>query len=250
MHLEDERRPRPGRRGVVRQRRPVRGAYLTKPGAGGDEQVGQPEAVADLDQLTPADHDLLGVRAPQRGGREDQGGRVVVDHRDRLGGRNRPGQGVERTRAAAGADPGGQVELHVAGARRRHDGVHRGGGQRRAAQVRVHQHPGRVDHRGQRGGPRGQLGDGRVGDLLGGDLPVPGLLLGAAYRRLDQGAAQPAFGLREARIGQQQVRARHVAPAIHVANDTPAEAEYRALLRVGGGLYKPATTKDRYSLRK
>ena len=250
MHLEDERRPRPGRRGVVRQRRPVRGAYLTKPGAGGDEQVGQPEAVADLDQLTPADHDLLGVRAPQRGGREDQGGRVVVDHRDRLGGRNRPGQGVERTRAAAGADPGGQVELHVAGARRRHDGVHRGGGQRRAAQVGVHQHPGRVDHRGQRGGPRGQLGDGRVGDLLGGDLPVPGLLLGAAYRRLDQrrgpacvrpprGADRPAAGPCAARCACYPRRERY-----------PAEAEYSALLRVGGGQYKPATTKDRYSLRK
>jgi hypothetical protein len=61
------------------------------------------------------------------------------------------------------------------------------------------------------------------------------LLLGAAYRGLDQGAAQPAFGLRQARIGQQQVSARHVAPAIHVANDTSAAAEYSVILRVGAG---------------
>ena len=239
VHLEDERGPRPGRLGVVRERRPVSGAHLAQPGAGGGEQVGQPEAVADLDQLASADHDLARLAAGQRGGREDQRGRVVVDHRDRLGGGYGPGQGVERARAAPGADPRGQVELHVAVPCRRHDGVHRRGRQRRPSQVRVHQHPRRVEHRGQRGSPGGQFGHGRVGDLLRGDLLVPGPLLGAAHRRLDQVAAQPAFGLRQAGIGQQQVRARHVAPAIHVANDTPAASEYCALPRVGGGQYRP-----------
>ena len=133
-----------------------------------------------------------------------------------------------RARRGAGA-------LDVAVARGRHDRVHRGGGQRRAAQVGVHQHPGRVDHRGHGRGPGGQFGHGRVGDLLRGDLPVPRPLLGAAHRRLDQGAAERAFGLYQAGIGQQQIRARHAPPFVHVANDTRAAPEYRVLRRVGAG---------------
>ena len=234
VHLEDERGPRPGRVGVIRGRRPVGGAHLAQPGAGHLEQVGQPEAVADLDQLAPADDDLVDVRAGQRGGRQHQGGRVVVDHGHRLGGGDGPGQGVERSGTAPGAHPQGEVELHVTVAGRRHDRIHGRGGQRRPSQVGVHEHPGRVDYRGQRGGTGGKFGHGRVRDLLRGDLPLSGPLLGPAHRRLDQRPAQPAFGVRQARIGQQQVGARHAAPIrgvrgvvppeeqrIHVANDTP-----------------------------
>ena len=221
MHLEDESSPRPGCVGVIRDRGPVGGAHLAQPGAGRGEQVGQPEAVADLDQLAPADYDLVGVRAGQRGGREHQGGCVVVDHGHRLGRGDGPGQGVESPRAAPGAHPRGEVELHVTVAGCRHDCVDGRRGQRRPSQIGVHEHPSRVDHRGQRGGTDGEFGHRRVRNLLWGELPVPGPLLGSAYRRLDQRPAQPAFGVRQAGIGQQQIGARHPAPGIHVANDTP-----------------------------
>jgi hypothetical protein len=61
VHLEDERGPRSYRVGVIRDGRPVGRAHLAQPCTGGGQQVRQPEAVADLDELAPADHDLRGV---------------------------------------------------------------------------------------------------------------------------------------------------------------------------------------------
>jgi len=55
------------------------------------------------------------------------------------------------------------------------------------------------------------------------------------HGRLDQAPAQPALGSRQAGIGQQHVRSRHLAPVFHVANDTSAKPEYSVPPRVGGG---------------
>jgi len=104
--------------------RAVGRAHLAQPRAGAGQQVGQPEAVADLDELPPAHHDLGGFRAGQSRRGQDQGGGVVVDHGHRLGVRNGAGQGVKRAGAAAGPHARGQVELDVAAARGRGDRVH------------------------------------------------------------------------------------------------------------------------------
>jgi hypothetical protein len=61
----------------------VRRPDLDQPGAGPGEDVRDPEAVADLDQLATRDQHLASVR--ECGEREQDGGRVVVDHERRLG---------------------------------------------------------------------------------------------------------------------------------------------------------------------
>ena len=61
----------------------VRGADLDQPGARAGEHFGNPEAVADLDQLASRDHHIAAFR--ERGEREQHGGRVVVDDERSLG---------------------------------------------------------------------------------------------------------------------------------------------------------------------
>ncbi len=88
VDLEDHRRVGRDRLLVVGHGRAVGGADLGEPRAGGGEQVGETEPVADLDQLAPADDDL--PARGQRGGGQDEGGGVVVDHAGRLRVRARP----------------------------------------------------------------------------------------------------------------------------------------------------------------
>ncbi len=88
MHLEHGRGVRADRCGVVGARDPVRGADLAQPGAAGRDEVGEPEAVADLDHLAAADDDLA-TRA-DRGRGEHQRGGAVVDRERRLGRRAPP----------------------------------------------------------------------------------------------------------------------------------------------------------------
>ena len=76
MHLEDATGVRTDCGGVVGQVRAVGGADLPQPGAGGGDQVRQPEPVADLDHLAAADHHLATGGERRRG--EDQGCGPVV----------------------------------------------------------------------------------------------------------------------------------------------------------------------------
>ena len=85
---------------------------------------GMPEAVADLDQLAAADHDLL-ARGEGHGGEQQRGGVVVDDVHTARGG-YRAGQRGQRTATAAGAAAGLQVELDVGGAAGRDHRVDRG----------------------------------------------------------------------------------------------------------------------------
>src|SRR6202041_1329499 len=114
VDLEDQRRVLGDRLLVVGHAGAVGGADLGQPRAGGGEQVGEAEPVADLDQLAPADDDLPARR--QDGGGEDEGGGVVVDHAGRLRVRDgRPQRTDRAVTALPGPGPGGQVELDVAG---------------------------------------------------------------------------------------------------------------------------------------
>ena len=186
VDLEDERGVRADGVGVVgaastrfvvptsRSRAPVDG-----------EQVGDAEAVADLDQLAAGDDDL--APGGQRGGDEDERGGAVVDHvRGARGGdgaraarrrrldRGRRGAPVARSSSTS------HVPAATSSARRA------AGGQRRAAEVGVQQHAGGVEHRPQGGGGVGQLVEDGVDDGLRRDLAAPDPLLRAADRLLDQ----------------------------------------------------------------
>ena len=76
---------RAGRALVVGGARAVRRPDLDEPRAGAREHVGNPEAVADLDQLAARDEHLAALG--ERGEREQHGGRVVVHDERRLGAR-------------------------------------------------------------------------------------------------------------------------------------------------------------------
>ncbi len=201
------------------QRGAVGGAHLADPGAGGLQQVGKPESVADLDQLAAADDDL--APGGQRRGRQDQRGGVVVDHVHRPGRRNRPRESVKRASAAAAAPARVQVEFHVRAARRGPHRLTRCRRQRCPAEIGVHQNAGRVDHRGQgRGGRRQRRGRG-AGDARRADGPGPGQLLGAGDRLLDQRRAEQLPGRDQARVGEHDVSSRHVTARVHSRDPTP-----------------------------
>ena len=147
MDAQDERGPVVDGGGIVGDARPVRGADLPELRPRLAQDVGNAEAAADLDELAPGDDGFPPVR--QRGEDEEDRRGVVVDHRRR-----------RRTRHL-GQEPGGMgvtgaapalrevvLQVRVAGRQRRHPRRRRrreGG----ASEVGVHDHPGRVDHRGE-----------------------------------------------------------------------------------------------------
>ena len=193
MHLEQAAGVRSDGARVVLQPSAVGGADLAQPSPGRRNEVGQPEAGADLDQLTPADDHL--ATGGERGGGQYQRGRAVVDHQRVLGVR----AGGEQC-GASGVPPsgplaGGQVELHVDVAGRgdqRVDGCSR---QRCPTQVGVHHHPGRVQHRAQRRrAPVGQLCPQDPLDVCGRQVAAPGPFLQVTDDGPNDPVAQPLAG--------------------------------------------------------
>ena len=93
VDAQEKRRLRADRVLVVGGARAVRRPDLDEPRARAREDVGDPEAVADLDQLAAGDDDLASLR--ERGEREQHRAGVVVDDERRL----RAGQPAEDRRA-------------------------------------------------------------------------------------------------------------------------------------------------------
>ena len=144
VHAQQQRGLGPDRGLVVRRARPVRRPDLDQPRSRPGQHVGNAEAVADLDQLAARDDDLVPFR--ERGHREQHRGRVVVDDQRSLG----AGQAAQELGAVIlprTARTGPEVVLQVrVAARRVTDALERGRRQRRAPEVRVHDHPGGVQH--------------------------------------------------------------------------------------------------------
>ena len=119
VHLEDERGVGGHRLGVVREPRAVGGPDVDQPGARLGQDVGHPEAAADLDALAPSDEH---VASDGEGGENQQhGSGVVVDDDGRLG----PGESAEQApdRGLTGSPPAGrEIELDV---HRRRSGTRR-----------------------------------------------------------------------------------------------------------------------------
>ena len=134
---------------VVGGARAICGADLAQPRARAREHVRDPEAVADLDQLAPRDEHLAALG--ERGERQHHRSRVVV-HDQRALGAGQPPQDpgdVILPRAAAARL---QVVLEVRVAAPDLDGpLERGLGQRRASEVRVHDHARGIQRTPQRG---------------------------------------------------------------------------------------------------
>ena len=144
VHLEQQRRARVERLGVVLEMRAVGGADLQQPAAALHDDVRHAEAVADLDQLAARHRHLLAVREGVEG--EIDGGGVVVDHGRGLGA-GQPAQQIFDQRVTIAAPAGIEVVFEIHRGSRLHHRRNRLGRQRRAPEVGVQQRAGEVDHR-------------------------------------------------------------------------------------------------------
>ena len=120
----------------------VGGADFAQDRAGAGHDVGDAEAVADLDQFAAGDDDF--AAGGQFVEREKDGGGVVVDG-DRRGAEE-PFEQAGEVHVAFAAAAGGEIVFQVGVAR-----GERGGAERRASQVGVQDDAGGVDDAAQRG---------------------------------------------------------------------------------------------------
>ena len=131
---------------------PVRRPDLDQLRPGPPDDLRDPDAAADLDQLPAADDDAAAPPGEADGQRDRR--RVVVRHERVLGARQGDEVLLGRPEARAAA-PGLAVELEQEiVARGRLRGLDRGLRPRRAPEVRVDDDAGRVDRRGERRSPR------------------------------------------------------------------------------------------------
>ena len=148
VHAQDRSRLRSERPRVVGRARAVGRADLAQPGARALHDLGDAEAVADLHELAARDHDL--APACERGEREHQRGRAVVDADGRLCARQLADERRDVVLPRA-APAGGEIELQIriAGGHGLH-ALERGVRQRRPPEVRVEDDARGVEHRSQR----------------------------------------------------------------------------------------------------
>ena len=166
VHLQDRAGPLGGGRPVVADPRAVRGSHLDELGARGTHDVGDPELAPDLDQLSARDQDLPALGE----GRECQHeGRRAIVHDKRVLGAGEGDQQFLGARPSPAALAGLALDLEVGvGGGGPGCGARRVRGQRRAPEVRMQDHPGRVDHGGEAGGDAGGPLTGAGEDVVGG----------------------------------------------------------------------------------
>jgi hypothetical protein len=209
VHVQEHSSVRTDRALVVGRPRAVRRAHLDEPRARTREHLGDPEAVADLDELAARDDHVAAFR--ERREREEHRRRVVVDDERRLRAGQPPEQAAEVVLArAAGAGLQVELEVRVAGADLR-DAIERGRRQGRPAEVRVHEHAGRVQHAPQARRPRGgELGE-RTLDEIARIAPGAHVVTGDLDGR-PHGRSRERVGLAcEPLVAQQQVHGGQVA---------------------------------------
>ena len=144
VHAQEERGLRPDRSLVVGGARAVRRPDLVQPGARAGEHVGDAKAVADLDQLT-ARHEHVAAVGQRREGEQQRTCVVVDDERALRAGEPPQETGQMMLTGAAAAVDEVVFQVRVA---KRHlgDAVDGGLGERRAAEIRVDEDAGCVQH--------------------------------------------------------------------------------------------------------
>ena len=197
MDLHDRRGVGADRRGVVLEMRAVGRADLDQAAAGARHDVGNAEGAADLDQLAARDDDL--AAGGQRVQHQQHGGGIVVDGGRRLG-------------AGQAAQPGRDMVVALAAARRRRDRIPAwsasawprprpaiaSSASTRAPEIGVQHGAGQVEDAALRGlhqGGQPRLAPARAGCLVS-DLGLPRAGLGPGAQRLDD---QRTAGARDQR---------------------------------------------------
>ena len=148
MHAQQQPRAFTDGAFVIRDGSAVRRAHFAQQSAALGHDVRDAKGLADLDQFAARDDHFPASR--QRGQRQEDRGRIVVDRAGCL----RPGE-ARQQRAGVNVAPssraGGDVVFEICILPGCFADVFDGGfGQRRAAQIRVQNHAGRVDYRPQR----------------------------------------------------------------------------------------------------
>ena len=225
VHAQEHGRLGADRPLVVGGARPVRRAHLAQQRAGAREHVRDPEAVADLDQLAARDEHLAPLG--QRRKREHDRGRVVV-HDERALGTGQTPQDRRDVILSRAPPTGGKVVLEVRVAppdleRPRERGLR----ERGAPEVRVDDHPGRVQGPPQARRPcRLELAQRRL-DQVAGISPRRYLFTRAREslaRRLDR--QRPGFS-RQAPVAGELVDRREIAqlPSRHQSRPQVASVD-------------------------
>ena len=209
VDAKQERRLRADRRLVVGGARAVRRPHFPEAGAGAGEDVGDAKAVADLDQLAARDEHVAPVG--ERGEGEQHGARVVVHHERALRA-GEPPQETGQMMLTRAARTLGEVVLQVRVAEGdTGDAVDGRLGERRAAEVRVHQHARGVQDAAElRPADRLELGERPVDEVSGVDA-CPDLLARALERRSSRIEHRRARLLRKPLVPEQLVHGGQVA---------------------------------------
>ena len=148
VHAEDESGFGTDRTLVVGGPCAIRRTDLDQSGTRSGEHVGDPESVADLDQLSPRNEHVAPLG--ERGERERHGGGVVVDDQRRLT-TDDPMEQPTEVIVPRPAGTGVEVVLQVRVAPTHlDDPIERRLGERRAAEIRMNQNAARVEHAAQR----------------------------------------------------------------------------------------------------
>ena len=244
------------RRGVVGQARAVRRADLDQPRAGLRDDLGDPEARRRSRSSWPRET-TSSRPAGERGGREQHRGGAVVDRERRLGAGQLAQQRLDVVVArAALARRRGRARGSRSPRPPRATAARAVGGERRAAEVRVHDDAGRVEHAPQRrraAAPRARAtrsasSSARAGEQLGAALgelgpghrgrqPVDRRQRPQALARLGGGVARSAMN-RCSRGGRPIRTAR-------AANPGPPPRSFLSLGSVGGTPRAPAASLRR-----
>ena len=146
VHAQQRRALVRNRRLIIRRAGAVGRADLDQRRARLPQHIGNAETAADLHRLPARDDHLSTDRVRRQ--RQIQRRRVVVHHQRRLRARQRPQRRVEVVRTAA-PRASCQVELQIRVERRLLHRRRRRVAQRRAPQIGMNDHPGRIDHRPQ-----------------------------------------------------------------------------------------------------
>ena len=153
------------RRLVVGEPHPVGRTDLAQPGADRLQQLGDPEPVADLDQLAARDDDLA-ARAPARTATSASAAAPLLTTCTASGVGHRGGQGAQRAAPRGPRCPVARSSSTSVAPAAVTSAATAAAESGRPAEVGVHDDAGRVEDRAQRRRRRGQAGEHRVDDVV------------------------------------------------------------------------------------
>ena len=207
MHLQDASRALADRCDVIGLRRAVGRPDLAQLRTRARNEVGEPESIADLHELTATPHHLAPRR--QHCDSQKQCSGPVIDNHDIA----RPGecctQRCQDTSSTRGPPTRLEVVLDIDIPRCDEQRLASRIRERRAPEVGVEHRPGGVDDRAQAGHPRRQMLEHMVDELVGSERSTAHSLLRNVHRVTHPRASEPPLRLRKPGVRQHHIGLGH-----------------------------------------